>query len=214
MRPISKTNGKAKSNGALPSVAPGGVADAAADGLPPVELHDLLQAMQAMRLPLYDVHWTPAVVLEKKGGEGGGLFIKVGLADGRIMPLSMPEGINRRSLGIFQQPLQQAVLDAPRIGHLRMSDVDERAAGDTGCVGKNQFALGAAQWRWPVHQRLAHLRPQAIDLGVFFEDGRRPRLVGHRLEERHAIKPFRGQPRSRSASTISAKAAEGWRRLG
>ena len=59
------------------------------------------QAMQAMRLPLYDVHWTPAVVLEKKGGEGGSLFIKVGLADGRIMPLSMPEGLSRRSLGIY-----------------------------------------------------------------------------------------------------------------
>ena len=58
-------------------------------------------ALQSVRLPLYDVHWTPAVVLEKKSGEGGGLFVKVGLADGRIMPLTMPEGMNRRSLGIY-----------------------------------------------------------------------------------------------------------------
>ena len=58
-------------------------------------------AMQGVRLPLYDVHWTPAVVLEKKLGEGGSLSVKVGLADGRIMPLTMPEGISRRSLGIY-----------------------------------------------------------------------------------------------------------------
>jgi membrane carboxypeptidase/penicillin-binding protein len=59
------------------------------------------QAMLAVRLPLYDVHWTPAVVLEKRAGEGGSFAIKVGLADGRIMPLSIPEGISRRNLGIY-----------------------------------------------------------------------------------------------------------------
>jgi penicillin-binding protein 1A len=58
-------------------------------------------ALQSVRLPLYDVHWTPAVVLEKKNTEGGGLAIKVGIGDGRILPLSMPEGISRRSLGIY-----------------------------------------------------------------------------------------------------------------
>ncbi|HWP24770.1 MAG TPA: transglycosylase domain-containing protein [Xanthobacteraceae bacterium] len=58
------------------------------------------QAMQQVHLPLYDVHWTPAVVLEKRNTEGGAV-IKVGLADGRIMPLSTPEGVNRRSLGIY-----------------------------------------------------------------------------------------------------------------
>ena len=59
------------------------------------------QAMMAVRLPLYDVHWSPAVVLEKKPSEGGGLSAKVGLADGRILPLTMPEGISRRGLGIY-----------------------------------------------------------------------------------------------------------------
>jgi penicillin-binding protein 1A len=59
------------------------------------------QAMQAVRLPLYDVHWLPAVILEKKSSEGGGLFAKVGLSDGRTMPLSIPEGLNRRGLGIY-----------------------------------------------------------------------------------------------------------------
>src|SRR5262249_1320820 len=49
-------------------------------------------ALMGARLPLYDVHWTPVVVLEKRGTEGGGLAIKVGLADGRIMPLTIPDG--------------------------------------------------------------------------------------------------------------------------
>ena len=41
-----------------------------------------------MRLPLYDVHWTPAVVVEKRNIKGGGDSIRVGLKDGRILPLS------------------------------------------------------------------------------------------------------------------------------
>jgi len=40
------------------------------------------RALQAVHLPLYDVHWLPAVVLDKRGG------IHVGLADGRILPLA------------------------------------------------------------------------------------------------------------------------------
>src|SRR5580704_16323207 len=38
------------------------------------------QALQAVRLPLYDVHWTPAVILQK--ADNG---IRVGLPDGRVV---------------------------------------------------------------------------------------------------------------------------------
>ena len=38
------------------------------------------------RLPLYDVHWTPAVVVEKPAGKKGEAW-RVGLPDGRILPL-------------------------------------------------------------------------------------------------------------------------------
>ena len=42
------------------------------------------QALEASRLPLYDVHWTPAIVLAAtRKGEG----VRVGLADGRVLPL-------------------------------------------------------------------------------------------------------------------------------
>jgi membrane carboxypeptidase/penicillin-binding protein len=42
-------------------------------------------ALQQARMPLYDVHWTPAVVLETGRG------IRVGLPDGSILPLSGPD---------------------------------------------------------------------------------------------------------------------------
>jgi penicillin-binding protein 1A len=41
------------------------------------------QAVTNARLPLYDVHWPQAVVVEEKSGN-----VKVGLADGRVVPLT------------------------------------------------------------------------------------------------------------------------------
>lgn len=42
-----------------------------------------LQALTQARLPLYDVHWPQAVVVEEKSGN-----VRVGLADGRVVPLA------------------------------------------------------------------------------------------------------------------------------
>ena len=59
------------------------------------------QALQAVHLPLYDVHWTPAVVVQKGDGKKGDDTIRVGLADGRILPLTSLTGEIRRSLGLY-----------------------------------------------------------------------------------------------------------------
>src|SRR5271170_5386855 len=59
------------------------------------------QALQALRLPLYDVHWTPAVVVQKDGGKKGDGAIRVGLADGRVLPLTIWSGEIRRGLGLY-----------------------------------------------------------------------------------------------------------------
>ena len=60
------------------------------------------QALANARLPLYDVHWTPAVVVEKPGGRKGeskkGDTWRVGIADGRILPLSIDNAIAQRKL--------------------------------------------------------------------------------------------------------------------
>src|SRR3954471_6680779 len=45
------------------------------------------QALERARLPLYDVHWPAAVVLDKGSGKQGGA-IRVALPDGRVLPLS------------------------------------------------------------------------------------------------------------------------------
>jgi membrane carboxypeptidase/penicillin-binding protein len=58
------------------------------------------QALAAVRLPLYDVHWLPAVVLDKGGKRGDGA-VRVGLADGRVLPLNVWNGQIRRSLGLY-----------------------------------------------------------------------------------------------------------------
>jgi 1A family penicillin-binding protein len=57
------------------------------------------RALQNARLPLYDVHWTPAIVLEKPTGKKGGAW-RVGLADGRILPFSVNNGVAQRKLAL------------------------------------------------------------------------------------------------------------------
>ena len=61
--------------------APGATADAAPGAMPAWQ-----QALANVHLPLYDVHWEPAVIL--KSGKRGDEALRVGLADGRILPLT------------------------------------------------------------------------------------------------------------------------------
>lgn len=51
-------------------------------------------ALQSAKLPLYDVHWPAAVVL----GNAGKGQIKVGLLDGRIVPLTVPATVSPDAL--------------------------------------------------------------------------------------------------------------------
>jgi penicillin-binding protein 1A len=58
------------------------------------------QALARARLPLYDVHWPVAVVVDKGGGKGGD-GVRVGLADGRIVALAGLSGSIQRSLKLY-----------------------------------------------------------------------------------------------------------------
>src|SRR5262245_26552380 len=69
------------------------------------------QALEAARLPLYDVHWPAAVIIEKAAVKGGGETLRVGLADGRVLPLSVPRAANLRGLSLHDVVLVR-VLDA------------------------------------------------------------------------------------------------------
>src|SRR5215218_8797079 len=57
-------------------------------------------ALKSARLPLYDVHWTPAIVVEKTRGKNTGETIRVGLGDGRILALTAWNAAIRRSLNL------------------------------------------------------------------------------------------------------------------
>ncbi|MEA2948287.1 MAG: penicillin-binding protein [Alphaproteobacteria bacterium] len=66
------------------------------------------QALANARLPLYDVHWTPAVLVEKPGGKKGqakgeakGDTWRVGLTDGRVLPLSVDNAVAQRKLALY-----------------------------------------------------------------------------------------------------------------
>jgi penicillin-binding protein 1A len=56
------------------------------------------QALESARLPLYDVHWLPALVVGKPRDKQGRESIRIGLADGRVLPLSA--GKVQRQLGV------------------------------------------------------------------------------------------------------------------
>ncbi|MGO9047916.1 MAG: penicillin-binding protein 1A [Xanthobacteraceae bacterium] len=58
------------------------------------------QALQALRLPLSDVHWEPAVILDKGGKRGDGAM-RVGIRDGRVLPLNAANWQAKRNLGLY-----------------------------------------------------------------------------------------------------------------
>jgi penicillin-binding protein 1A len=59
-----------------------------------------LTALEQVRLPLYDVHWAPAVVVEKRNVQGSE-SIRVGLRDGRTFPLSTWGNRTRSRIGLY-----------------------------------------------------------------------------------------------------------------
>ncbi len=59
------------------------------------------QALRAARLPLYDVHWTPAVVVQRGDPKKADATLRVGLPDGRIVALSGATWQVRRNLGLY-----------------------------------------------------------------------------------------------------------------
>src|SRR6202045_1447290 len=88
-------------------------------GMPPWQ-----QALQAVRLPLYDVHWTPAVIVQKGDGKKDDGNIRVGLPDGRIMALTGLSYVSRRGLGLYDVVYVNVV--ETRRSEVRAPTVDAR----------------------------------------------------------------------------------------
>lgn len=59
------------------------------------------RALENARLPLYDVHWMPALVIEnRRDKKRGAHVLRVGLPDGRVLPLNAWEAA-RRDLKLY-----------------------------------------------------------------------------------------------------------------
>src|SRR5690606_34907483 len=59
-----------------------------------------LEALKTANMPLYDVQWDTAVVLEKTRLKNGQDSIRVGLKDGRTLPLTTRGSRTRQALDI------------------------------------------------------------------------------------------------------------------
>jgi penicillin-binding protein 1A len=96
----SKTTRSARRNGAGAGQKATGDGRTVAEGKPePSPKSDSKpawqQALEAARPPLYDVHWTSAIMLWTGGN------LRVGLADGRVLPLSSAGAAGRRGLNLY-----------------------------------------------------------------------------------------------------------------
>jgi membrane carboxypeptidase/penicillin-binding protein len=78
---------------AATAAAPADIPTSSAKGEPAWQ-----RALAAAYLPLYDVHWMPAIVLAN-GVTGGAA--RVGLADGRMLPLASANYAGRRGLNLY-----------------------------------------------------------------------------------------------------------------
>jgi membrane carboxypeptidase/penicillin-binding protein len=88
------------------------------------------QALAAARLPLYDVHWPPAIVIQRPGGKKGDAW-RVGLADGRVLPLAIDNAAAQRRLVLHDVVLVRVVESKGKGGmraELRVRPVVQGAA--------------------------------------------------------------------------------------
>ena len=91
------------SSGAKAAASPSGIVGLPlAPAVPPVVKPKPAwqQALEAAHLPLYDVHWSTAIVLANGGDRNGG-GVRIGLADGRVLPLSSAGLAGRRGLNLY-----------------------------------------------------------------------------------------------------------------
>ena len=71
-------------------------------------------ALTNARLPLYDVHWEPAIIVEKPAGTHSSAW-RVGLTDGRVLPLGIDAATGRK-LALYDVVLVRVAADKGKGG--------------------------------------------------------------------------------------------------
>jgi penicillin-binding protein 1A len=88
-------------------------------------------ALERVRLPLHDVHWTPAVVVNIQIGTKGAVNIQVGLRDGQLLPLTVPRSVDARRLqlnDVVYVRVREAKDKSPTRAELRVRPAVQGAA--------------------------------------------------------------------------------------
>ena len=163
------------------------------------------QALASARLPLYDVHWTPAIVVEKPGGKKGEAW-RVGLADGRILPLSIDNAAAQRKLALYDVVLVRVTDGKGKTGaraELRVRPVVQGAVvvleNKTGRIlaMSRRLLLSAepAQPRDP-GRAPARLRDQAAELSRRARQGPAAQYAGDGRADHAAAHRRRPRPRA------------------
>ncbi len=116
------------------------------------------QALQSVRLPLYDVHWRPAIIVAKGDGKKGGDGIRVGLHDGRVVPLTTWTAAIRRNLGLYD------------VVYVRVFESKSTAPAKTAAAGKRNGKANAKPAAKPAAppaaKAVAQLRARPIVQGA------------------------------------------------
>jgi membrane peptidoglycan carboxypeptidase len=149
------------------------------------------QALAGTHLPLYDVHWMPAAVVGRPTGKRGDSW-RVGLLDGRILPLTLPP-INAGRSRDYWSPknydgseggvltLRQALENSRNLAtaHLLQGGIEDKPEASLGRLC--ELALEAQIYReclhyYPFVLGAEPVRP--VDLAAFFatiaNEGMRP----------------------------------------
>jgi penicillin-binding protein 1A len=124
------------------------------------------QALQAVRLPLYDVHWTPAVVVQKGDSKKGDDGIRVGLPDGRIAPLSGSSGVIRRALSLYDVVYVNVV--EPKVAPKVESKVEAKPSSPSNSNTKSKSAAKAGNAAGPQVQ--LRVRPTVQGAALVLEN--------------------------------------------
>jgi membrane peptidoglycan carboxypeptidase len=149
------------------------------------------QALAGTHLPLYDVHWMPAAVVGRPTGKRGDSW-RVGLLDGRILPLTLPP-INAGRSRDYWSPknydgseggvltLRQALENSRNLAtaHLLQGGIEDKPEASLGRLC--ELALEAQIYRECLHYYPFVLGAEAVrpvDLAAFFatiaNEGMRP----------------------------------------
>jgi membrane carboxypeptidase/penicillin-binding protein len=127
------------------------------------------QALQGVRMPLADVHWEPAVVVERGGGKRGDGIIRIGLRDGRVLPLNSVNWQARRNLGLYD------------VVYVRVIETNKPAAKQKSAQGASPGANGGLAAPVPVGGRAElRVRPTVQGAALVIENktGRILAMVG------------------------------------